>query len=267
MHFEALEHLGLSEKDAEVYQTLLKIGPSTIQTILDAVPYKRGDLYNIITSLEEWDLIEKKETDKKKTYTAKHPSKLEDIIQRQHQELEQQKNTLQDVLGNLTSMYNLSYHKQGVQYFEGKQGIINAYEKLLDIREPIDSIEDKGEMGKFISDYLKKFIKKRISREIFNRVIAPSTNEINITSRKELRETRTIKVTEFPFEMDIKICKNTLLFVTLKKESAIAIMIEDPIIAHNFRILFQFLWHQATKRVLSPKEIGENNSDVTVFNT
>lgn len=59
-----------------------------------------------------------------------------------------------------------------VRFFEGKEGLIELYWEILELRTPIDSFEDKVEMAAFIPE----FIETRINRKIFNRVICPAEN-------------------------------------------------------------------------------------------
>lgn len=240
--------LGIGEKEAKIYQILLKLGQSPIQLILKISSFKRGTIYNILETLIAYELVNTKKVGKKTLYAASPPGKLQDLVTEQEQQIGLTRKVLVEALPELESLYNLAFQKPGVRFFEGKKGIIQAYEELLDIREPIDSIEDKGEMAAFIPDYFPRFIRKRVERNIFNRVVAPSTNKINITSEKEKRETRTIPLDQFPFSMDIKICKNTILFVTFKNNEAVAIRVDHPVIAENFKLIFKFFWDHAARR-------------------
>ncbi len=261
MHHQALENIGLSEKEAEVYETLLRIGPSAIPAILDAVPYKRGDLYNILTSLEEWDLLDIKEETGKKLYIAKHPNKLEDLVNEQAKEIQRQKNTLGEVLGDLKSMYNLSYNKPGVRFFEGKKGMEEAYNKILDIRETIYSIEDKGDMVEFFGKYVSTYVSTRIKRKIWNKSICPDTNTINDPDPTRYIDSRQLPVKDFPFSMDIKIAGNTVQFATLKEDQAVAFHVTHPIIAENFKVMFNYMWEQASNQPKYKKKINTESNN------
>jgi sugar-specific transcriptional regulator TrmB len=268
MYQDALMNLGLSDKDAAVYEALLSKGPMTVPDMLATTPYKRGDLYNIIASLDSFGLLAIQQKGKRKVYAPADPAQLESLVREAERDVEKQKKHVERVLPEFISLYRLISGKPGMRLYEGKEGIIRAYEELLDLRAPIDSIEDKGEMAAFIPEYFPKFIKKRISRGIRNRVVAPSTNEINETSEKELRETRTVDVKKFPFGMDIKICGRAVLMVTLTEAQAIAVRMDHDEIAANFRVLFELLWHQAERRL--PAGGGSPRADdtsLTVFNT
>jgi hypothetical protein len=67
------------------------------------------------------------------------------------------------------------------------------------------------------------------------------------------------------FSMDIKICGDTVLFATLKKESAIAIRIDEPLISDNLRLLFKFFWNHAAYRSSSEDKPNIPTTSSTVF--
>ena len=242
MYEKILKQAQLSDDEILIYQFLLNKGDSPASLIIDKTPLKRGTTYNILRSLEEKDLLEKIKEGKKTIFRLKHPRNITKYIETQEQNLIQAKKSVDLVMPNLISDFNLSENMPGVYFYEGKIGIKKIYEELLAEKQPIDSIEDKGEMVKFIPNYSREFTQKRMKYNIFNRVIAPSSNPINVTSKEELRETRYVPLDKFPFSMDIKICANKVSTVTFQKKSAVGILIENPEIAKNYKFLFNLLW-------------------------
>lgn len=237
-----LTELGLSHNEIIVYTTLLCLPEATLPTLVIESGLARTLLYYLIEHLQSFGLVRSYKREKKTWYQAEAPERLHEIARQRLEQAERQKTMLVDVVASLSGVYRLAQNKPGVRFFEGHDGVVAAYEELLDLKQPIDSIEDKGEMATFIPDYFPRFIKRRVKLGIFNRVIAPSTNPINSTSVKEMRETRLVPLGQFPFGMDIKIAGNTVLMVTLEAGQAIAIRIDHPLIAANMKILFNFLW-------------------------
>lgn len=247
-YIETLTASGLEPSVAAVYVALLELGESQVPAISLKTSLSRASIYEALTHLIAEGYIEYRKEGRNAYYKANHPEKLRDLVAQKKREVALLEGEMGETIKLLSSAYNLSLKKPGVSFYEGKDGIIQAYEELLAISSPIDSIEDKGEMGDFIPDYAKQFVKKRVAKHIKNRVVAPSTNAINITSNKELRETRTIPLDQFPFGMDVKISGNTVLLITLKEKEAVGIKIVHQEIAENFRTLFQYLWNQAALR-------------------
>ncbi len=268
MYEPILSAIGLSDKEVMVFETLLRQGPQTMAELAKHSALKRGDLYNIVANLNDVGVVEIEESSKRKLYRVVHPTRLQTVLEQQSQAIEQTKKTLGVMLPELISAYNVAHSKPGISFYEGKEGVIRAYEELLALNQPIDSIEDKGEMAAFIPEYFPKFIKKRVHKKIFNRVVAPSTNAINITDAKELRETRTIPVAEFPFSMDVKIAGDEVLLTTLEAEQAMAVRLHHPQIASNFKLLFKFFWDHAAKRAPQGAAVvaSDGSGSSTVFN-
>jgi sugar-specific transcriptional regulator TrmB len=262
---ETLTEAGLSPSAAEIYLTLVELGELTVPKILAKVQISRAMIYDVLPELMAGGYVEYRKDGKTAYYKPVHPGKLLDLVNQKKRDVALLEDEMKTTINTLSGTYNLALNKPGVRFFEGKEGTIEAYKSILELGQPIDSIEDKGEMAQFIPDYFPEFIAERVKKKIFNRVVAPSTNQINITSDKELRETRTIPVTDFPFSMDIKICGDTVLFATLKKESAIAIRIDEPLISDNLRLLFKFFWNHAAYRSSSEDKPNIPTTSSNVF--
>lgn len=256
---DTLTKAGLDPVTASVYLALIELGETQVGPVQEKTSLSRASVYEALSGLLAEGYVEYRKEGRVAYYKPVHPQKLEELIGQKKREVALLEGEMGETIRSLSGTFNLAFNKPGVKLYEGKEGVIEAYEKILTLSSPIDSIEDKGEMAEFIPDYFPKFIQKRIEKKIFNRVVAPSSNTINITSEKEFRETRSIDASEFPFSMDIKICANTVLFATLKKGQAIAVLIEDPIICENFRLLFKFFWNHAAKTSAATGG-GESNS-------
>jgi len=243
MYEQTLSQAGLTADQAEVYEILIKNGPMKAGKISQKSSLKRGLIYKLLDQMVEIGLIEKKEeASKVAVFSAAHPLKLKELAEKQEQQAKDSQLVLAGILPSILSDYNLASGRPNVRFYEGRDGIIKIYEELLAEKKPIDSIEDKGEMAKFIPEYASTFIKKRVAANIYNRVVCPAGNPINKTDEAEMRQTRSISAEKFPLSMDIKIVGDKVSLITLKKDTAIGIIIDHPEIASNFRILFEYMW-------------------------
>jgi len=243
-----LQQFGLNKSEADIYVILANNGESSVPFLLEKTDLSRTAIYNALDNLIINSLVEHKKNGHSAFYKISHPENLKKILTSKKINQQEEEIKLFSNINYLTNLYNLNDNKPGIQIFEGKEGIIKAYEELLEDKQNIDSIEDMGDMEKFIPEYSTKiFPDKRKKYNIFNRVIAPNTNQINPTSQKQLRETRLIDIKLFPFFMDIKINQKRIIMVTFKKETAVGIVIIHPEIVKNYQILFNYLWLQAIK--------------------
>lgn len=244
---DTLIEAGLDPSMASIYVHLAGEGELGVSSIQEKTALSRAAIYDAINRLMASGYVEYRKEGRNAYYKAAHPNKLFGLIEQKKRDTALFEGEMNETIGALIGSYNLTENKPGVRYSEGKEGIIQAYEEMLDIGGDIDSIEDKGEMAEFIPDYFPEFIKKRIVKNIFNRVVSPSSNPINISSETEKRLVRSIPIKDFPFTMDIKICKDTVLLVTLEAKQAVAVRIDDPLIAKNFKLIFEFFWRHANQ--------------------
>ncbi len=246
---DTLVKAGLPEHQAEVYVILASGGEMLVPQILEKTELSRATVYDALPELLVRGLIEYRKEGREAYYKPVHPNKLFDLLEQKKRDTALLEDEMKTTVQTLIGTYSLVQHQPGIRFFEGKDGVTAAYDELLSLGLPIDSIEDKGDMMEFIPEYATSFVKRRSAKKIMNRVVAPSTNEINITSQEEYRETRTIPVDEFPFTMDIKIAGDSVFLVPLKEKNAVAVRIDHPQIAENFRLIFKFFWHHAARRL------------------
>lgn len=254
-----LMQAGLSEEQSLAYQALLDKGPQKASDLSKWTGIKRGLIYKVLEQLESMGLVSKNGgVGTVATFSPAHPSLLLSNIERKEKEIALNKEMLLSSIGSLSSKYNLIVGKPSIQFYEGKEGIIKIYEQVLNSgTKLIDSFEDKGEMAVFIPEYFPQFIKKRMKLGIKNRVIVPKDNQINTNSEEELRETKFLPTTLFPFEMDIKITERLVSMITFQKGNAIGILIDNEEIASNFRKLFNLVW-ELSKNISSTESVKSN---------
>lgn len=237
-----LEHMGLNDKEAEIYVALLSVGTAPASTLSKRTSIVKSTAHFTCQQLVKKGLARVARRGNLYLFTAEPPDKLLLVLDNRRKEIEKREEEVKTIVGTLKEMMHPQSSLPKVQYFEGQSGMIDLYESILDMKQPIDSFEDKGEMNKFIPEYIPKFIKKRLQRGIFNRVICASDNAINVHTPKELREVRTLKTADFPFSCDIKICGDQVSIFSFQKETAVGISIVHKEIAENFRVLFNAFW-------------------------
>ncbi|MFA6272088.1 MAG: helix-turn-helix domain-containing protein [Patescibacteria group bacterium] len=239
---KTLVQIGLTEKEAAVYEALLELGKAGMGGLLKKIPYKRGNAYDLVKALIDKGLVTETVIKGKKVFVIEPPERIKVLLDEREKTVQQQAKTLNANYESLNSLYRITMNKPGVRYFEGKEGIIKIYEELLANNQPIDSIEDKGDLVESIPDYAATYVKKRVQKRIPNRVISPDTNTLNQSNPEKLLEARLVPADQFPFRMDIKISGNKVSLITFPEKNIVGVLIDNQEIAENFHILFEFLW-------------------------
>jgi sugar-specific transcriptional regulator TrmB len=150
---QELKKLNLTEKEARVYLALLELGPSSPYKIAKRSRLKRPTAYVIAEELVEKGLIMQMTGEKKKQYIARSPeSYIEDV--------EARVADAKKVLPELLALQRKQSEKPNVLYFEGVEGIKQAYDyKIKDFK------------GKEIIGFFARM--DEIDPEIHNQVFMP----------------------------------------------------------------------------------------------
>lgn len=244
MNKEILETLGLNENELLVYKEILSIGSTSALVISKRTNINKSTVRYICQSLEKKWVIFSIKKDGTFIYSAESPKRFLSILEKDKKKLEEKEKKINSIIEYFESVKDKNNILPKVTFFEGKQGIQRLYQSILDMNTAIDSIEDNGEMYRFFPEFVDYFIAQRKKRKIHNRVICPSKNPINVNSKQEHREVKTIDETIFPFSWDIKICGNHVSIISFKDDNSVGISITDEDIANNFRQIFDYIWRK-----------------------
>ena len=148
---------GLSKEQAIVYEMLLKLGECPVSHIVKSLPatypFSRPLVYKILEELISLDMALKIEEKGKVTkYSPKHPIAISKIIDKQKEQIELTKKQFSITEGKLSSLFNLSVGKPGVQFFEGKDGVWEVLLDSLTATEEILTYADLESIAKYIPD-------------------------------------------------------------------------------------------------------------------
>jgi len=119
-----LKNLNLTDKEARVYLALLELGPSTPYKIAKRSHLKRPTAYVIAEELVEKGLIIQVTGEKNKLYMAKSPESY-------FEDAEDKLRTAKKVLPELMALQRKTSEKPNILYFEGLEGIKQAYDYRL----------------------------------------------------------------------------------------------------------------------------------------
>jgi len=119
-----LKSLNLTDKEARVYLALLELGPSTPYRIAKRARLKRPTAYVIAEELAEKGLVIQVTGEKNKMYMARSPETY-------FEEAESKLQNAKLVLPELMALQRKTSEKPNILYFEGVDGIKQAYDYRL----------------------------------------------------------------------------------------------------------------------------------------
>lgn len=173
---ETLAILGLSDRQSDLYLTLLKLGPSSIRDIAAASGINRGTTYEQLKTLRTMSLVTYFPMGKRKFFCAESPDVLLRLAVEKKEVLNRAVSTLEiDILPDLKKLIPQS-NTTGVFHYEGDEGIEYV---LRDILQTVSSTEGKDycvyssrQIRKYLYRPFPGFTRARVQKGIKVRVIA-----------------------------------------------------------------------------------------------
>lgn len=240
-----LEKLGFTEKEANLYVAALELGEANIQQLAKKSGVKRTTAYDIIESLKKRGLITQTTKGKKTLYMASDPRKIEST-------LEEQRAMVKHVMPDLLAIANSIGSKPKVSFFEGSEGIKEAYRDTLNYpdQELLAWVAEEA-IDKFDLDYLNNdYLPKRIEKKIWVRAIAPDVKEMQEykeTDETSLRRTRLTDADSFGLDVEIDLYgKNKVAVMSF--EEGFAMVVESKKIYDTLRNIFEMNWRSLAGR-------------------
>ena len=241
-----LTELGLTRNEAAVYLYLLRhVGQAAI-AISKGTGISRTNTYYVLDRLEEKGLVSKSTIGTKAVFRGEHPLSLNRYLDDRLRRMETSRGHLHSMMGELVSEFNLSEHRPGVFRFEGREGLLRAYDELLKDQSDIISLQDHQAVERFLGDYSRQFTAQRLRLRVAHRIITPAsaaTQRNEPLNENVRREFRYIDPLRLPFTMDLKVSNKKLAMTTFVEDSAVGIVIIDKEINKNFHSLLEFVWN------------------------
>jgi len=243
-----LKQAGLSEEQATTYEALLEKGPQKASPLAHWTGIKRGLTYKILEQLENMGLVEKKGGDGTVAiFYPNHPSLLLDKMDRDQKNMIFSKEIVALGIGGLTSKYNLIAGKPNVRFFEGIHGVQQVLEDTLLVSEgtEIYTYVDIDAIFKYIPKINEEYSVKREKLGIKKKGLmldTPKAREIIKNYHTDTTDTKFLKFNIPEFETVMQIYENKISYITLKENSMIGVIIEDPSVYKMHKAVFEYLW-------------------------
>ncbi len=235
-----LQNIGLGEKEAAVYLSLLEEESASVVKLAQKTKINRTTIYLILEALMKKGLASKTQKDKKAQYLAEPPERLKTYLEREKVKLNERSQQLKDVIPQLKSLQREKEDRPIVKYFEGKEGIISSMTELFNLAE-------KSSDNTMRMIYPRDLVEEKIPPEEIDRLQQHRTNKkvkvksIYTSEKKEIPSNRNadrhkIDHTKYPIKCDISVYGDITKINTLgDKLSGISII--NPDVADTIKSL------------------------------
>lgn len=232
-----LHKLGLGQREATVYLSLLEEGPATVAEIGRRAGLYRTYVYRALPELLNRGLITKGPMGKRTVYSAESPERLESILETIHAQFT-------EALPELKATHAASKVRPVVKYLQGKKGISSVFEDIVTVlprgttfyRYSSAKDQQKG------SGYLPKRYRERRDNKQLERLVITSVTRANEKRPRLERDIKVVPEKFDPFDDDITqlIYKDRVAFIDYNSETAV--VIEDSQFANFQKKLFLLLY-------------------------
>ncbi len=241
-HTKQLQRFGLSEKEAVVYETLLRTGKTTASQLATQTKLNRSTTYVQLRSLLNLGLVASFKNEKKTFFTAQSPENLEVLLHKQITTLERQKKQIKELLPDLAKAYVSHGVTPVIRHFQGKDGLMAMRNEVFNSEDKkIRIVMDYDDLTRvFTKDELRSYSDKRKQQTIQSYIIyslesGPDFNPFHYQHLKRIKDASGL------FGCDIYIYGNTVSFAAMKSD-IVGVTIDQADIAKAMKRLFDTYW-------------------------
>lgn len=240
----ALEQLGLTKIEANVYMTLIKLGSTTTGPVVKKTELHRATVYDALKRLMEKGLVSYIVKEKTKHFSATSPEHLFGMVEEQKKDVEKKEKIAKDVTKALNKIKELSKNKEVAHIFQGKRGVKTVYEDVLRYKENW-VLGSSGRFLKIMGPYFYQYQKRKKELKIHTKLLVAERIRGTDVETTVSGERRFIP-DEFESPISTVIYGDKVAtFVWL--ENPVAFLIESKEAAESYRNYFRVMWNIAKK--------------------
>ena len=247
MEISILKELGLTDGEIKVYDALLELNSSSTGEISRKSGVHTSKVYPILDRLIQKGLASFIYKGKIRMYQVTPPKNLLDIIEHKKRDLEEKENKIRELVSKM-EIKREDEKRQWAAVFEGKEGIRNLFEIMLDEWQDGEDYLVFAPGEEFMDEDLNKFFKKhhlkRIEKGIIVKVIALKSQEEYYKKEYENIPGFEFRFTKNSIPAAINIVHNKVSTIIWSKPPN-AFVIDSEIAARKYRIFFNTLWNDS----------------------
>ena len=251
MNEEIFVEAGLTDSQAKTYLFLVKNSPITPPALSNLTGEARSNTYKVLEQLEELNLAQRDESEKKIKYWALSPSALLDNAE-EHLELHKSRaKKLKVSMPTLISEFAALSEKPTISYFQGKAGIERIFEDQISSGCDVTFVRSKEDRKLYGYEKMRELRTAFVTNNVSRKTFSPDSGDIP-KNWKDLDKKRSLKrifmrANDYTSSVEWAVYGNKLSTISYGTE-AIGIIIESPQIAEGFRQLLTLCEEALTSR-------------------
>ncbi len=242
-----LLRIGLTEGEAKVYAALLELGPSTVGPVRKRTKISHSNIYEILERLINKGIVTIIAKNKTKIFQAVDPSNLTRYLDKKEQDLQQQREILQQALPRIEALQG-THTKQEAMMFIGVKGLATAYKEFFKGATSHDEnlwIYVHEKKYEKVSDKFYMHTWFDLAKGIKCRGIADTAYR-KAEFGKAFRKKYPMRFVDFPIFSHGEVFKDKFLLISWE-EPVIAVLVYAKHVSDNFRKYFEDVWKKGKK--------------------
>ena len=237
-----LLNLGLAQKEAEVYLANLQLGMATAQRIAEKAEINRTTAYATIKNLISRGLIITVDKAGKQYFVAEKPDRLKLFCEQQEQEIKRRKETIDKIMPELESLYNLAADTPAVKLYKSSSDGLETSRKEI-LSHQYDALYDVYVYDTFSKNTNPEYIKKLFAttEEYYVLYVAKEKKIdprlVQFIKMKKVKA-RYLPYDKFNLPVEVFIAGDTI-YLTKTNNS---LSITDALFAKTLKMFFLTLW-------------------------
>lgn len=240
------EQLGHNKKEATLLDVLFRNNALRAIDLSKKTGIQRTTVYSVLKELQKTGLIYTTEEYGVTYFASIPPDRLPEYIARKREQLHEYQSQAEQMLPQLLDARSGMSALPNVSFFQGKEGVKQAYEETLNANQekkiyvfsgPDAVFEQMGQ--EYVAYYTSK--RKKLGIESFQ--IAPNTPYGQLIQQSDtnyIRRTLLIPA-EFSFDTEMVIFDNKIGMFSFSNDTLIAVIIEDLPIVNTMKVLFRYM--------------------------
>lgn len=240
------QSIGLNEPEVRFYVAALKLGKSAISKIAREAQLNRSSAYTIAESLGKKGLVSRVKNSSSLCVMAVEPKKLFDLQ-------DEQRHTLAKQIEELQNIFTLIQAEPHVQFYEGKQGLKNVLNSILEEAKEVCVFGDGDAFRSSIPGWSEQYSERRSAQKIRTRLLLKASPQA-ISAAKYLRSSEVdekkayTKIRLLPESLGITggfdVFNNKVILYSFE-ERHVAVVIENKMISSMLKAIFEMIWNIA----------------------
>jgi sugar-specific transcriptional regulator TrmB len=250
MHINFLDNLGLTQKEIQIYDTLLAHGEMLPGVLIKVLGLKRATVYKALYSMEEKGVVVQRKVDGKATFCPEPPSKLVEKFKQKVESEQQVLKTMQDQLPQLMNSFVFSLEKPVMTLYSGVEGLKQIYQDTLNDNKLLRTSVTFEQVDQAFFEWVMNFyIPEKKKRKIPARMMlseAPWTEFYTHENLDGISELLVVPREQGGAQHSVAIYGDKVAFVNyLSDQSILGVVIHHPLIARTLESWFDMAWNGA----------------------